>query len=87
MIAFNLELWDQYFDEEAKAVYAKAGYYTQKLKTKNATDGSTLKVYDNVNVIAVNTEACYSMNFYLMSQRDDPGDVLAWFNATLSGFE
>ena len=27
------------------------------------------------------------MNFYLMSQRDDPGDVLAWLNETLHGME
>jgi len=27
------------------------------------------------------------MNFYLMAQRDDPGDVLAWFNETLHAIE
>lgn len=40
-----------------------------------------------MNIVAVNTEACYSMNFYLMSQRDDPGDVLAWLNDTLRRYE
>jgi len=28
MIAYNLKLWDQYFDEESKVVYAKHGYYS-----------------------------------------------------------
>ena len=27
------------------------------------------------------------MNFYLMSQRDDPGNVLSWLNDTLHGME
>ena len=27
------------------------------------------------------------MNFYLMAERDDPGGVLAWLNATLNQFE
>jgi sphingomyelin phosphodiesterase len=85
MIAYNLQLWDRYFDEEAKTVYAKHGYYSQRLRTKNP-DG-TMKDVDGVNVIAVNTEACYNMNFYLLSQRNDPGDVLAWLNETLHGFE
>ena len=39
MIAYNLKLWDRYFDEEAKVVYAKHGYYSQRLRTKNATTG------------------------------------------------
>lgn len=65
MIAYNLQLWDRYFDEEAKTVYAKHGYYSQRLRTKNS-DG-TMKDVDGVNVIAVNTEACYNMNFYLLS--------------------
>ena len=85
MIAFNLDVWDEYLDAEAKAIYAKAGYYTQKLRVKN-TDG-TQKDVEKTNILAVNTEACYNANFYLMSQRDDPGDVLAWLNETLYGFE
>jgi sphingomyelin phosphodiesterase len=40
-----------------------------------------------MNVVVVNTEACYNMNFYLMSQRDDPGEVLNWLNATLAEYE
>jgi len=86
MLAFNLKSWAQYFDEQSAAEYAKAGYYTQKLRTFNSTTNTTT-YYNKTNLVAVNTQACYSMNFYLMSQRDDPGDVLAWLNATLHGFE
>lgn len=28
MLAFNLEIWDQYLDESAKQIYAEAGYYS-----------------------------------------------------------
>jgi hypothetical protein len=53
------------------------GFYSQKLKTSDGT------VYDKVRVIAVNTEACYNANFFLMKLRDDPGDQLAWLEQTL----
>jgi len=36
MIAFNLKLWDGYFDDQAKAIYAKHGYYSQRLRVKDA---------------------------------------------------
>ena len=36
MIAYNLKIWDQYFDDQAKAVYAKHGYYSQRLRVKDA---------------------------------------------------
>ena len=85
MIAFNLKIWDEYFDEQAKSVYAKHGYYSQRLRVK--AENGTLVDVDGMNVVVVNTEACYNMNFYLMSQRDDPGDVLKWLNETLAEFE
>ena len=85
MIAYNLKLWDQYFDDQAKVMYAKHGYYSQRLRVKDAN--GTLQDVEGMNVVAVNTEACYNMNFYLMSQRDDPGDILKWLNATLAEYE
>ena len=42
------------------------GFYTQKFATND-------KVYDDVNVIAINTEACYNGNYYLFGNRNDPG--------------
>lgn len=80
MIQFNLEQWREYLTPEAQELYAKQGYYTQKLKT-------VYGIFDNVNIVAMNTEACYNMNFYLLSQRNDPGGVLAWLNETLHAIE
>jgi sphingomyelin phosphodiesterase len=42
---------------------------------------------DKVRVVAVNTEACYNANFFLMKLRDDPGDQLKWLEQTLYEME
>lgn len=47
MIAFNLLQWKQWLDEDAQKIYAKAGYYSQKLKLTDGTE------FDKVRVIAV----------------------------------
>jgi hypothetical protein len=44
-------------------------------------------VYENTKVIAVNTMPAYNANFYLLAQRDDPGNVLAWLEETLLEME
>lgn len=81
MIQLQAKLWDQYLDAEAKEVYVKQGYYSQKLKLKDGT------VFEKTNIVAINTQPCYNMNFFLFSQRDDPGGILAWLNETLHQIE
>ncbi len=44
-------------------------------------------MFDHVNVIAINTEACYSANYYLISNRNDPGDQLHWLEEKLNKME
>ena len=56
------------------------GFYTAKFQTNE-------KVYDKVNVIAINTEACYNANYYLMSNRQDPGGQLQWLEEKLLKME
>jgi len=68
ILPFLANYWQKWLDEEALADFSKMGFYTTKLSTSNGTK------YDNVNVIAINTEACYNANYYLMSNREDPGD-------------
>lgn len=48
------------------------------------SDGKEL---ENVKVVAVNTEACYNFNYFLMKLRDDPGDQLKWLENTLYEME
>ena len=40
-------------------------------------------MHDNVRVVAINTEACYYYNLFLMAQMSDPGNQLAWLETTL----
>ena len=81
ILQINLDLWKDYLDEEAQKVYAKQGYYTQKLKLK---DG---RVFEKYNIVAINSQPCYEFNWYLWSQRDDPGGVLAWLKETFEEIE
>jgi len=81
MITYNLELWKVWLDEAAQKQFAVNGFYSQKLKLSDGT------VMDKVRIIAVNTEACYNANFFLMKLRDDPGDQLKWLEQTLYEME
>lgn len=69
--------WKQWFTEESLKEFNKNGFYSQKFKT---SDGREL---DNVRVIAINTEACYYFNLFLLAEMQDPGDQLVWLEATL----
>jgi len=69
-----------WLDDAALEEFLVNGFYTQKFAT-NA------KVYDDVNVIAINTEACYNANFYLISKRNDPGNQLSWLEDKLTQME
>ena len=50
--------------------FLKGGYYTTRMKTR---DG---QVHNNVNIVAINTQACYHWNYDLFANRNDPGDEL-----------
>lgn len=78
MIAYFAASWKDWFDEEAHASFSKHGYYIAPFKTRDGNES------DRVKVIGLNTQACYTMNFYLMSERNDPGGHLAWLDTELS---
>ena len=40
-----------------------------------------------MNIVAINTQPCYEFNWYLWSQRNDPGGVLEWLNQTFHDIE
>ena len=81
MITYNLNLWKVWLTDDAQKQFAINGFYSQKLKT---SDGI---FYDKVRIIAINTEACYNCNYFLMKLRDDPGDQLKWLKQTLEEME
>lgn len=80
-ITLLAEKWNIYLDEDSVEQFTKNGCYVQTMKT---SAGETL---DNVKVIAINSEASYSSNFYLISNRNDPGGILEWLEATLLDME
>jgi len=41
----------------------------------------------NVRVIGVNSEGSYNSNLFNISNRNDPGGILAWLEATLKEME
>ena len=49
LLQFNMEIWDKWLDDEAKAIYKEHGFYTTKLRT---SDG---RIHNKVNIVAINT--------------------------------
>lgn len=80
-VAYVADQWSRWLSDEAIAEFLKNGCYSETFK---ATDGT---VYPNVKVIGINSEASYNSNWYLMSQRDDAGGILAWLEETLLEME
>lgn len=62
IIPYLAEQWSEWLSPSALEEFKVNGFYTQKFATND-------KVYENVNVIAVNTEAAYTANFYLVGTR------------------
>lgn len=48
------------------------------------SDGTELS---NVKVIGINSEGSYNLNFFNISNRNDPGGILAWLEDTLNEME
>ena len=81
ILPFLGKYFKKYLDEEALTQFEKTGFYTTKFST---TDGTK---YEKVNLIAINTQACYNANFFLISNRQDPGDQLKWLEEILTKME
>ena len=75
MLETSAEYWDQYLfeegDVEARKLYEENGYYKKKLVVAG-------KRYEKVNMIGLNTQACYMLNWLLWKTRSDPGKQLDW---------
>jgi len=65
------DLWKQWLDEEAYQTFRQYGYY------------SMYNQAHNLRVIALNTQACDVLNFYLLEDLTDPLNHLAWLKQQL----
>jgi len=82
IIPFTENLWKQWLSPEAMATFEKNGFYSEYIHLKDGTDFA-----NKTRVIAVNTQPCYNMNFFLISTHKDGGDELAWLEDLLSEME
>lgn len=73
--------WSQWFTEESKAEFLRNGFYSQEFVTSGG------RKHDKVRVVALNTEACYYYNLYLMAEMGDPGNQLEWLETTLKAMQ
>ncbi|KAM3134374.1 hypothetical protein pb186bvf_013487 [Paramecium bursaria] len=65
------DMWRSYLDDQAHDSLRSNGYYAQVDQERN------------LRVIALNTQACDSLNFYLYDHITDPSNELAWLKAQL----
>lgn len=70
------KVWKQWLGKEGYNLFKKYGYYTLPLRGINET-------WDGFRVLALNTESCNNMNWYLFTQLNDPADHLLWIEQQL----
>jgi len=75
------EYWSDWLGD-AKDKYGEYGYYSKDLTLKN---GKTFPAH--AKVIAINTNSCNSLNFYMWGERSDPGNQFAWLEQQLLEIE
>jgi sphingomyelin phosphodiesterase len=73
------EEWKGWLEEENVKVYKRFGYYSQKIKSKDA------KIV--TKVIGLNTQSCNVGNWGVLKTRYDPGDQLFWLEKELAELE
>ncbi len=64
--------WEEWLDAEQFETFSKFGFYSQPLRTVSGEE------IGNTRIIGINTQACNNENWYLIENRYDPGDQLAF---------
>jgi len=70
--------WEQWLTAEAYELFGEYGYYSQPMELLNGK-----KLPEGSRVIAYNTQACNSFNYYIWGQREDPSHMFAWMEQQL----
>ena len=65
--------WKEWLTPEAFTKFGEYGFYSMPIELKN---GKSLP--QGSRLIAINTNVCMGINFYLYGQRSDPGGHVAW---------
>lgn len=61
------ETWRQWLDQQAYDMLRNKGYFKMELPELN-----------NLKIISLNTQAQNDMNFFLLRDSTDPGNMLKW---------
>jgi len=72
------QMWQDWLTPEAYEKFGEYGYYSQPIQLLN---GKSMP--EGSRVIAYNTQACNSLNWYIWGQREDPGHQFAWLEQQL----
>lgn len=72
------QMWQDWLTPEAYEKFGEYGYYSQPIQLLN---GKSMP--EGSRVIAYNTQACNSLNWYIWGQREDPGHQFAWLEQEL----
>ena len=67
------ETWKDWLTDEAYEKFGEYGFYSMPITLLNGKDMPA-----GSRVIAYNTQACNSLNWYTWGQREDPGHMFAW---------
>lgn len=70
--------WAEWLTEDAMEVFGQYGYYSMPLNLKNGKE-----VPSASKVIALNTNIVDQFNPYLLTNRQDPGQLYQWFKNEL----
>lgn len=58
--------------DEAYETFGTYGYYSMDIKARDSN------VPENTRLLALNTQVCDSLNWHIMAERSDPGNMFAW---------
>ncbi|CDW84712.1 saposin b domain-containing protein [Stylonychia lemnae] len=80
------QLWQPFIQESQQDTFFKTGSYVQKLRVKKGLKKG-VQTYENVNIISLNTQACYNLNFYVWNQKETAFKTLDWLEERLQEIE
>lgn len=79
--------WKDIMDEYSNDHYSENSYYSLKVEDAPHVSDHMKDKMKNTRIIALNTQACYILNFMLLGARNDPGEELGWLESTLKEME
>jgi hypothetical protein len=62
------KIWEKFLTPESVENFVKFGFYSEYLTMPDGT------ISNNTKILALNTNACYKFNTYLMRTLNDPGN-------------